>query len=357
MKREITLVVASLQGGGSERVICQIANYLLKNKWTVNFVTFCNPELIDVYTLDKKIKRYNFYYDNNSKIIHSFLSHYNRIAKLNSFFKNHPNSIILSFNTVINIYSLFATYFLSNKVFISERTDPVSTDKLKYIFKIIRYFIYKKATLIIVQNEYFLKWFSNNIHGRYIVQKNPLRKLTVSKIKREKIILSIGRLSNEKGFDVLINAFAEISHLYKDWKVCIYGDGPDKNKLIKLINSLHLSSQIFIFDRVSNIEFFLSQSSIVVQASRYEGMPNAVIEAMALGNSVIASSKGAEFIINHRLNGLLFTVGDSLELSILIKELIDNEKLRVKLSKNAMKIAFDLSEKNILPRWETMLLN
>ncbi|MBU5268067.1 glycosyltransferase [Virgibacillus proomii] len=170
---------------------------------------------------------------------------------------------------------------------------------------------------------------------------------------KNKTIISTGRLVDNKGFDILIQAFSEISQQIPDWNLFIYGDGPEKANLQALIEALNLKNRVFLKGKVEDVKSVLTISSIFVLTSRAEGLPMSLIEAQSCGLPCISTdcAPGIREIIKEYKNGYVGPVDDIQVIARHMKRLILNENLFYSFSNNAYdhSAKFDLS--NIRKQW------
>lgn len=173
-----------------------------------------------------------------------------------------------------------------------------------------------------------------------------------SKANRKKEIIGIGRLSEQKNFKLLIDAFSEIEN--REYVVKIYGEGPLRKELEEQITRLHLEDKVFLMGRVDRVVDYIKDSDIFVLSSDWEGMPNALMESMAMGLACIAtdvSTGGSRALIENGENGIIVPVGEKEPMKKALSLLIDNETFRKKMSAEAMKIRFLYSKDVIIPQW------
>lgn len=352
---KIVLVIASLRGGGAERVLVDMANYWNSDNKKVFIITFDGDNDQNFYKLDKGITLINqntVYSKNYAK---NFFINLKRIFWLRKKIKEINSASIISFITSTNILCIISAAFLPVRLIVSERTDPSKNNEIGIFVKILRLIFYHFSHSIIVQNEVIKKWFNDKYFQNVFVIPNSIRLLKPHFNEKENLIVSFGRLSEEKGFDVLINAFNLIVSKMPNWKIFIFGDGVLKNNLLTLINDLGLENNIFIFNRTDDVEYWLSKAKFVVQPSLYEGMPNIILESMSLGSVVIASSTGAEQVIKNKENGLVFPVKDYVKLSEIIYNLSLNENYINSMSSNASKIRDVYSQGKIMLLWNKVI--
>ncbi|WP_114571689.1 glycosyltransferase family 4 protein [Exiguobacterium flavidum] len=172
----------------------------------------------------------------------------------------------------------------------------------------------------------------------------------------KKVILSAGRISHEKGFDRLIEAFDLIKDDYPDWQLHIYGDGEEKPALRELIFERECYNQVFLHPKTNALPRKMQDASIYALASRYESFGMVLIEAMALGVPCVSFDiKGPAAIITHETDGLLAPEGDIEAFAAQLRRLIESDELRHRLAEGAVRRSRDYSTEVIGQKWETLL--
>ena len=157
---------------------------------------------------------------------------------------------------------------------------------------------------------------------------------------------------------MLIQAFSELN--LEDYTLSIYGDGPLYNKLYSLIDSLHKHTQIKLEGKVSSVLEYIKDADIFVMCSNHEGMPNALIEGMAMGLACISTdfpSGGARALITNNENGIIIPLNSKEALKDSILRLINDESLKLHIKCNALKIRKTNSKTVILPQWINFILS
>lgn len=352
--KSITFIISSLSGGGAERVLSNLANYFSKNNYKVDivysFVYKDNPS----YEIDEKI------------IIHKLPS--NIVLKSGTFLEGKKNTfliikhlrkkmnelnpdVVVSFMDKTNIYSTLAHLGLKMPLIISER---ISYDFLQSkVWRAIRKATYPFSDGMVVLSQYDYEKYSFVKDKKIIF--NPIvfdDSLDVSFERKEKIILAVGRLDSQKGFDMLFESISKVD--LKGWKLLVLGEGNERTKLEHQIDKLNLNDKVILKGRVEDVENYYNKASVFVLSSRYEGFPNALAEAMSFGCACIAfdCKTGPSDIIENDINGYLVKDFNIEILSNKIKQLINDETKRKEFFIESLKIREKLEIKNIAKEWE-----
>lgn len=345
---KIGIFVGSLYGGGAERFASILASGLSK-KNEVSLITFTQKQQQE-YSLLKSVKRENLDISINCHGIKKFFS----------FIDKNFYDVYIGIDLIPNL--LLSSAKLANKtrkVIISERNAPKYT-KLNVLWKILRFFLYAKADTIVFQTEDAKASYRRVISRKGVVIPNPLRK-DMPYRDRHMIcseIIAVGRLNQQKNYDLLLYAFKSVHEEYPDYILRIFGQGVEEEHLKMLSQKLGIQEYVIFEGYKEDINEWMKYSDIFVMTSKYEGMPNALMEAMAMGFPVISSdcpSGGPRALIKDHENGILFENDNLEQLIFRMKEVLGSEQLKEKLSMNAVKIREELDEDFIIHKWESML--
>ena len=355
-RKKIVFIIPSLTSGGAERVVSILANMLLEF-YEVKIILLYKNEAF--YSLDKRINlQYcRLSYNSKSNFFKSITNHIYMVKQVLSFTKGQD--IIIGFTTTCNIYAIISSKLLKIPCIISERINPIYSVENAFWEK-IRKKVYPKSDIIILQTNSIKDYYRNFIsENKLKVIPNPIdpklqKHIDLNQVK-ENIILTVGRFTKQKNHQLLINAFANIPH--KNWKLLIVGDGEEKQAYKELISSLNEEEFIYLIDKTTQIHREYNKAKIFALTSDYEGFPNVLIEAMSFGVSCISSdcSTGPSDIIERNNNGLLFPVNDQNTLETQLIELMNNEELRMMLSKNAVNSVSRLNASNIAGHWKSII--
>ncbi len=349
--------ITSMNHGGAERVMS-----ILTNSFAVN-----NHEVhLFIYS-----KRHNYYKINQSVNVHyidaghegfgkvtTLINHSIGLLKAKQLIKINQLDCLISFTTFINCNSIILGKLTNTPVIISERNDPLYF-KGNFFSSVIRKKLYKYATCIVLQTERSEISFDTlkiKLPQKKVVIFNPIDPFfSNNKGQRDEIITVVGRLSFEKGHDLLLKAFANSN--YGDWKLHLIGDGIEKDNLVQLAQKLNIENSIVWQGVQKNVNEFLNKSAIYILPSRTEGFPNALCEAMICGCAVISFDcpNGPAEIIANGQNGFLVSAGDIGGLTNALNRLMTDQQLRDRLGNEASKIKNKLNENAIYLEWEALI--
>ena len=184
----------------------------------------------------------------------------------------------------------------------------------------------------------------------------PFEPSEVEYVEKENMVLSLGRVTKAKGIDTLIKAWKEIEESYADWKLQIVGEGKDKEEFMALAEALNLKNIEFL-PAINDVKSYYEHSKIFIIPSLSEGMPMTIIEAMACKSCVISSrTAGGNKLVKDKERGLLFSIGEEVELSEKTALLIDDTQLRESLSDNAFNYVKEYDMDNIYHKWTEVLV-
>lgn len=345
---KILFTIGQLSNGGAERVVSILASEF-STRHEVEIVTLISPER--VYNIPETVK-YTFVDSKTSNRVIRIIRRYKGLKKeINTFLPD----IIISFTTEINIYSILARNHKKTPLIISERNDPYN-DPPSRITRKIRDAVYKWADGYVFQTEDARDYFKDLITGDQIVIPNPVKQDLPNALitSKEKKIVTVSRLYPQKNIELLIDAFSEVKKLHPEYKLEIYGDGPLRNNLEDRVNSLQLSRDITFEGFCNNVHSRIANASIFCLVSDYEGMSNAMLEALAMGLPTICTDcpiGGAKMLIRDHENGILIPVGDKDKLVDSINQLIENTELGCNLGERAIKLKDELAPNVIANKW------
>ena len=370
--QRVALVVSSLSAGGAERVISTMANYWAKKNWEITFITLDSYKT-DFYPLDSRVERKALNLVNDShNLFMALLSNFRRIRTIRKALKETTPDTVISFVDTTNVLTLLSCIGLKiNRTIVSERVDP-SVHPLPSTWRFLRRISYPLADRVVVQTDSIQKWarkflpekkiaiIANPVCSSNDVQCHSDNDLSPLFGKRDsKFLVGMGRLTHQKGFDILIRAFANISERHPEWKLVIFGEGTERAALHQLISSTGMSERVFLPGTTATPGYFLKQADLFVLPSRYEGFPNTLLEAMMAGLPVISFDcpSGPAEIIRTGVDGVLVPAGDSHALTSEIEKLMESKDKRERLAARAPEVIERFGLEQIMTLWEKLITN
>lgn len=341
----IAFSMANMRGGGAERVVSELANSFAEQGHDVSIMVTKNPEC--VYPLADNVKLVDLSADD-----HGILS---RMRSLRSCIKKNSYDVVISFLTGTNIETLLALAGLRVPVVISERNNPF-VDPKEWIYRFLRAVTYPLAAGYVFQTPDAQAFFSKDIQKKSVVIMNPINPQLPEPYegKREKRIVNVGRLVPQKNQKMFIDAFCEFYKAHPDYIAEIYGEGPLEKELSDHIQAGGMEQAVFLRGFSKDVLTEIASASMFVMASDYEGMSNALIEAVGMGVPSISTDHpigGARLTIEDGVSGFLVPVGDTRTLAKKMAELADNEELARSISKQGTLIRESLSLQSIARCW------
>lgn len=343
------MVITGMRSGGAERVMATLCNDFSKRHQIKLLIL---KDSISDYVLSNQVEVVSGGVQKQS-ILKS-------VGVVRYQIDRWKPDIVLSFMTKTNIVAMLAKSLTTWKIpiVIAERANPYNAKK---IFQIMRKHLYPKADGCVFQTKQAQDYYKDILKCRTEVIRNPLnpdfqvKPFTGTRTHR---IVTMGRLSIEKNHKLLIDAFAQIVDRYPEYKLEIYGEGSLHNELQSQIDKLHLNDKAFLMGRKNNVQQYISDAEIFVLSSNSEGMPNALLESMALGLACISTDcpiGGSAAIIDNEKNGLLVPMNDVDQMVKAVEWLITDADFAAQLRTEAVRVLDDFDAENVCRSWENYL--
>lgn len=348
---KILMVIKKLHYSGAPKMFLWVAKSLANKGHEVRILTYLSTDNLEfsippnVTWIKKEL--------NNSSL-------YKRYKELRKEINQWQPDCSISFLLDANILNILACKGLHTKSIVCERNDPYKPHyyKLKILYPIFHW-----ADGAVFQLEKVQKYY-DNIKANTAVIPNPVinngsTEELLSFEQRENVIATLSRLDLvQKRLDILIYAFKQFLEIHPEYILKIYGSGPDRNKIETLIRKLHLQHKILLPGVATSPNEVLRNVKMFVLTSDFEGIPNALIEAMSLGLPCIStdcSPGGAALLIQNKKNGLLTPRADIKSLVESMDYLASNPHEADTISLRAKEIITTFSEKKIINKWEEYL--
>lgn len=348
---KILFVCHGIGNGGAERVVTVLANEFSNGGYDVGIVTMKKEK--HTYPISKKIKYVPIETVSKYKVKRGFV----RISSLRKIIKSFRPDCIISFSAIANIQTIIATRFYRGKLIISERTDPARHPTLKIAIK-LRNLLYPLADICVFQTSDAKAYFKKKIQDKGVIIPNPLKSDLPESYQgtRSKIIVGIGSLGEQKNWMILLRAFELFVKDFDEYKLVIYGEGPDREELEKYVqNSSLLNHKVTFPGFESDIHNKVKDCAMYISCSDYEGISNSMLEALALGIPSICTDcpvGGARMFIKNNHNGILIPVRDINGLYSSMKKVVEQPEFAEMLSANSISIRNKLNIEKIFRMWE-----
>ncbi|MDE6918033.1 MAG: glycosyltransferase [Lachnospiraceae bacterium] len=357
MKR-IVLFISSLQKGGSERVMVNLAEYFHAQRYDVILVTQYRRE--NEYHVSPEIRRVCSEPDESMLQGGRIKNFIVRFSALRDIWKAYKPDVILSFLGKNNLMAVMTAAFLPSKVVVSVRGEPTMEYEGRLMRTIAR-LVFRFADGVVLQTERAGAFFPRSVRRRSAILPNPLNPQFLGRkicAERADLIVAVGRLDENKNHTMLIHAFAKIADEYPAVQLVIYGEGELRAALEALVAEKGLDGRISLPGNVEDVAAHICKARIFTLTSNTEGMPNSIMEAMALGIPVIATDcpcGGAAALIENEVNGLLVPVGDAFALADAFRRIFEDKEFERKLRENACTITERMAPERVNRAWETYL--
>lgn len=351
--KKILFVNNSLSNGGAERVMTILANEFCRRGYLTDMLIL-NSKAQETYVLDGRINR--IYFDSNGARGARFVIKWLNLIRQQQKQKNY--AAIISFMMVNNVLTLLAGIGLGQKIIVSERCDPRVLKDNGIVFRIGEQIIYPFAHRIVFQTEDVRELYKKSIKRRSVVIPNPVNPdmpLQCRFEDREKKVVSVGRLSVQKNYPMLLKAFARFSQHCPEYVLEIYGKGELEEELKLLVGRLGIAEKTMFQGFVENVDDCIRKARMFVMSSDFEGISNTMIEAMAMGIPTICTDcpvGGAKMMIESEKNGILVPVGNVNALYEAMVRLAEDGLFAEKIGNAALKVKEKFSISKIADLWE-----
>jgi GalNAc-alpha-(1->4)-GalNAc-alpha-(1->3)-diNAcBac-PP-undecaprenol alpha-1,4-N-acetyl-D-galactosaminyltransferase len=356
---KIAFVIPTLGPGGAERVASLLCNFWAAQGHGVSLVTFEAASSEPFQDIQDKvaIRRLNAF--NSTRSIASLIrTNTRRIVRLRLVLRRLHPDVIVAFMTEAAVIATCAAQGLNVPIVISERNQP-DRPGLGPAHRLARRMTYGLADAMVAQTAEIAAWARARFRIPVFVVPNPVSLKQYGAAARRsaddesRLLVSIGRLTHQKGYDILIKSFSALAEQYPGWGLRIYGEGPERGALEGLIKERGLENRIKLPGIRRDVTAALAEASVFVLASRYEGYPNALLEALTCGLPVIATDcPGANAEILAQGNyGMLVPADDDAILTTALHTMMSAPDLRATYSSRAREAVADLDLGRIGQRW------
>lgn len=366
MSKNVMLLVSSLHSGGAERIAVTLANaWAARGDRVVILATFsgrggCFYALSSAVQLEYLADRVQYQG-------RSILAYVNRYFGLRKRIRDMQPDLIVSFLTNVNIATLLAARGGRFPIVISERIYPPMLP-VGRMWDVLRRWTYPWAARVVMLTREGVNWLNDEIpRARGVVIPNPViyplptgePRLPVEAMvgKQRQLILAVGRLDTQKGFDLLLEAFCGLAAKHVGWDLVILGEGPQRGALEAQVGRLGLGHRVSLPGRAGNVGEWYSRADLYVMSSRFEGFPNTLAEAMAHGCAAVSydCDTGPRDIVRDGVDGLLVKPeGGVPALAEALDRLMTDDAERKRMAARAVGVRERYSMGRILAAWDAL---
>ncbi len=391
--KKFLMIMPVMKGGGAERVAALLTNEFHKNGYDCEFMLTSMKKdeainrdldssipLTDVEKKENPVSKLFFavlaiistilckpfeMLGKQAPVSFAYLSfvaqYHSEIKSVRNKLKESPDTSVIAFLQPSIPITLLAAKNLPNRIVISERGDPKRQMKKRYGYNFIKKY-YQRADAVVFQTNDAKAAYPENIAQKGTVIFNPINgKLPEPYFgEREKYVTTFCRISRQKNLPMLVEAFAEFHKEFSDYRLKIIGEPQNDDDAASLGEAKALAAKLGITEYIDFLPFsaevhnMIIRDAMYVNSSDYEGMSNAMLEAMAIGMPVVCTDcpiGGANAVIENGRNGILAKVGDPKDFADAIIKVLSDKELAESLSLNAAKIRDELSVENISKKW------
>lgn len=348
---KIIFLVASLGSGGAERVVSLLSNKLVERGHNIEIVCL---KYNDVY----------YKLSQGVNVVLAMRQTRNRLTEifwLRKYIKKEKPDVVIPFTEGVYCFTILALLGTGIPIIASERLDPASMSKTR---KVLKRLLLPYVDWMVVQTQSIKEYFPKSIQIKTTVIFNPVNddvfkpsSAITKKGGKLNRLISVGRLYPQKNQQMMIRAFARVADQFPEWQLVIYGEGPLRAELEALVSSLCLQDRVSLPGRTENVIEELRKSQIFCLSSYYEGMSNAMIEAICVGLPIVTTKvSGTENLINEGENGYLIEINNEVSFAEKIAELMSSTILRKRMSVNNQQFVSLFKTDNIINEWIQLII-
>ncbi len=355
--RRVVLVTSCLGGGGAERIVATMAAYWAQTGHEVHVVALRADEKGPIYSFPStvRIHRLQLVMEHNPVFDHR---HIRRLWRLRRLLLGLEPFAVVSFIDKLNVAVLLSLKGTGIPVIATEHLVPWK-NQLGVVWERLRAALYPGAWTVVSPTESMSDWFKAHYKGNFRTLRYPAHSEILPQVQEARlpVIFSAGRLAREKGFDLLVSAFAGVSEIRAEWRLEIAGEGPERGVLTDQIRRFGIESRVCLPGHVSDVAERMRSAEVFVLSSRHEAYPMVLCEAMAAGVAIIASDcpSGPRSMIQNGEDGLLVPSEDTAALGAAIMQLIDDTAQRRRLGAAAQIKAPHLAAGFVMRDWDQLL--
>ena len=363
----LLIFISSMGGGGAERVSANLANYWATKGWEIAIVTLSQQRL-DFYELHPAVKRVALdLAEETVNVLAVLWKNIRRVIALRRVLRQIQPDIALGMMVEANVLLALAAWGLPTlRTVGAEHTHPPQS-AVGYLRDTLRSHTYGLLNAVTALSSEGKDWLKTHTNAQRIAvipnavtwplpgQEPRISPNALYQSERQ-LLLAVGRLEAQKGFDWLIEAFSNLADKHPDWDLVILGEGSLRTTLDKQVRESGLEHRIFLPGRAGNMADWYESADLYVMSSRFEGFPMTLAEAMAHGLAAVSfdCDTGPRDIIRHEQDGLLVPPGDVAELTAALDRLMSDALTRQRFAERAVEVRERFSMERIAGMWEKL---
>lgn len=344
---KITFVTSTLHSGGSERVMSLLANNLSDRGYEVEIL--CINKHIIFYPLRDKVKVW-FAEDEVGTSI------FKKAIWLRKHVKATNPDMVIAFMLEVFCLTLAALIGIKIPVISSERIDPHFFGKAKGF---LRWLLLRRTTHLVVQTQQIKAFYSKKLQARTTIIPNPVTEkvFELKPVEKENRLIAVGRLAYQKNYSMMLEAMKNIISDFPDYHLVIYGDGPERKVYEQEIADKGLEKYVSLPGKTERILEEMNRSKVFVMTSDFEGMSNAMLEAICVGLPVVTTEvSGAHDLIENGKNGFITKVRDVNAFTDALRKVLSDEELMKTMGELNRQKAENFKTEKIVDQWEALIL-
>lgn len=354
--RRVLVMISALGGGGAERVATRLASMLAERGDEVFIMPFSSTErpyplsdkvhVIDCSLYDLRKRRPQPW-----QALRTLLTAARTFPRLVALRRDERIDVTVSMLLAPNILNVVAGG-PCRKV-LCERNNPSRKGAVRFA---LSKWVYRHGDCVVFQTEHVRSLFSRRVQERGVIIPNPVTVACRASGAARPFVACAGRLVRQKNHTLLLRAFALFLETHPGYELRIFGDGSLGDELADLAASLGVDQSVRLMGFRDDVHEQMADARMFVLSSDYEGMPNALLEAMTMGLPCISTDyPAAREVLGDGRDGLLVPTGDVTALAKAMGRVADDEGLRRRLSEGALSRSRDFSPDVVIPLWEAVL--
>jgi len=361
----ILIFIHSLHGGGAERVAADLSAEWAEAGHQVALVTQAGAER-DVYALDPRVRRRVLGTEGEGGGLRGLWGNLRRVRALRAELRAFRPDIVLGMMTTASVLAVLAAAGLGCRVIATEHAHPPS-QAMSGLWQRLRRFTYPRAARVVALTHGTARWLETHVPGsRLAVIPNAVRwplprtepLLPPAKPPGRRRLLAVGRLHPDKGFDLLLQAYAVLADAHPDWDLVILGEGGERPALQARVDAAGLARRVAMPGRAGNVGDWYASADLYVLSSRFEGLSNTLIEALASGVPAVSfdCDTGPREIVREGVDGVLVRPsGDAAALARALDAAMADAEGRRAMAAQAVQARERFSAARVLGLWRQLL--